>query len=68
VHHSTAFNRREHRYPDYERALAWEEANLTQLIRSARSGRPIQEPRKARAKAVTEAPRKDERWCQGWLF
>ncbi|MDA1267071.1 MAG: hypothetical protein O2816_18475 [Planctomycetota bacterium] len=38
VHHSPAFRRRERAYPEYRRALAWEERNLARLIRSAREG------------------------------
>lgn len=40
IHHGREFRRREKLYPDYPRALEWEEENLPRLIRSARSGVP----------------------------
>jgi len=36
VHHPAAFRRIEERYPDYGRALAWQEAHFTRLLRTAR--------------------------------
>jgi hypothetical protein len=41
IHHGRAFRRRERAYPDHRRALAWERAHLTALIRSARTNTPI---------------------------
>jgi hypothetical protein len=41
IHHGREFRRREHAYPDYARALAWEEAHIKEVIRSARSGKPM---------------------------
>lgn len=38
VHHGPEFRARERAYVDYERALAWEERNLSRLIRQARRG------------------------------
>ena len=42
LHHGPEFRRREASYPDTARALKWEKANLPKLLRSARSGQPIQ--------------------------
>ena len=54
--HGASFRRREAAYPDYERALAWQELHLARLIRSARTGRPLRgKPAPARSR-------------QGWLF
>lgn len=39
--HGSKFQARERAYPDYPRALEWEAANLSRLLRSARSGRPM---------------------------
>ncbi len=44
LHHGPEFRRRERQYPDYRRALAWQEENLPDLLRAAR-GLP---PRRAR--------------------
>jgi hypothetical protein len=41
VHHGPDFREREAAYPEYERAVAWEEKHLPRLIRSARTGRPL---------------------------
>jgi hypothetical protein len=41
IHHGPQFRRRERAHPDYARATAWEDANLTRMIRSARTGRPL---------------------------
>jgi hypothetical protein len=51
IHHGPEFRRREKRYPDFERARAWEEAHITALIRSARRGTsftpaPVMKPAK----------------------
>jgi hypothetical protein len=45
IHHSAAFRKREHAYSDYRAALAWEDENMTELIRSARRGVPMRTPR-----------------------
>lgn len=50
VHHGPEFRRRERHYPDYQRALAWEQDNLGKLIRCARSGVPLRVPRVAKEK------------------
>ncbi len=39
--HGPEFLRRERAYPDYRRALAWEEENLGKLLRSARANRAM---------------------------
>ncbi len=41
IHHGPEFQRRERAHPDHARALEWEAENLTSLIRSARSGKPL---------------------------
>lgn len=41
IHHGPAFRRRERAYPDHRRAMVWERAHLTALIRSARTGTPL---------------------------
>ena len=41
IHHGPEFRRREQAYPDYPRALAWEEEHLPRLIQSARTGVPM---------------------------
>jgi hypothetical protein len=38
IHHGKKFRRRERKYADYPRAIAWEERNLTALISAARKG------------------------------
>lgn len=40
-HHGPHFSAREKAYPDYKRAVEWEKANLSKLLRSARAGRPL---------------------------
>lgn len=40
-HHGPQFQRRERAYVDYERAVAWERANIGKLIRSARRAEPM---------------------------
>lgn len=42
LHHGPTFRVREARYPDTARALRWEKANLPKLLRSARTGEPIE--------------------------
>jgi len=46
VHHGPEFRRRESRYPDFARAVAWEQANLPRMIACARRGTPMR-PRHA---------------------
>lgn len=41
VHHGPLFQKREARYPDYQRAHRWQDANMGALLKSARSNRPI---------------------------
>ena len=41
IHHGPEFRKRERAHPDYERAVRWEEENLTRLIRAARTGKPL---------------------------
>lgn len=53
IHHSAQFRRREKAYADYGRALAWEEAHMHELIRSARRGTPM---RIVAAKATETQP------------
>jgi hypothetical protein len=48
-HHGREFRRREAAYPDTARALAWQTRNLSALLRSARTGRPIALARPKRA-------------------
>ena len=58
VHHGPAFRRRERAYPEYERALAWQEANLRRLLRSSASGEPMAAgSRRQRAAVATSEPR-----------
>lgn len=52
IHHGRPFRRRERAYADHKRALQWERANLSALIRSARTGTPLV--------ARAEAPRGGE--------
>jgi len=42
--HTAAFRRRERAYAGYEAARRWERAHIADLIRSARSGRPLRVP------------------------
>lgn len=64
LHHGPEFRRREAAYPDFERALAWEERHLPALIRSASSGAPIP----VRGRRAVEAGAALGRWVQGLLF
>jgi hypothetical protein len=59
IHHPPAFRRRESAYPGYAAALRWQDANLRELLRSSRTGKPMKPRRHASgvAKAV-----------QSWLF
>lgn len=41
VFHGPEFARRERAYPDYERAIAWQDENVERLIRSARTGKSM---------------------------
>ena len=74
VHHGPEYRRQERRYPDWERAQAWQKAWLGALIRSARTGRPVgARARRAFAPATAAASATDRggklgRLLQGWLF
>jgi hypothetical protein len=57
-HHGPEFRRRETAYADTARALEWQEKNLGQLLRSARTGKPMSLP----------AGRAPLRWMQRLLF
>jgi len=59
IHHPPAFRRRERAYPGYTAALRWQDANLRELLRSSRTGKPMKERRRV-PKAV--------RAVQSWLF
>jgi len=50
IHHGAEFRRCERAYADYARAIAWEDAHMPALIRSARRGTPM------RAVPVEAAP------------
>lgn len=41
IHHGAEFRRRERDYADFARAIAWEDAHMPALIRSARRGTPM---------------------------
>jgi hypothetical protein len=41
IHHGAEFRRRERDYADYARAIAWEDAHMPALIRSAKRGTPM---------------------------
>lgn len=56
IHHGREFRARERAYPDHRRALAWERAHLTALIRSARTGVPIAAPLATPAAKAKPAP------------
>ena len=60
----SGFRRRERAYADYKKAVAWEEANMTRLIHSARTGKPFSEKSAARATPTARAPAKKRRWFQ----
>jgi hypothetical protein len=45
IRHGPELVRREERYPDLERALAWERDHIDRLIRSARTGKPMRTTR-----------------------
>jgi hypothetical protein len=55
IHHGRAFRLRERAYSDHRRALAWERAHLTALIRSARTGTPLALPKGARTDVSDDA-------------
>lgn len=55
VHHGPDFRARERAYPDYERALRWEDEHIGRLLRSARRGVPCAAP--ARRGALQRAAR-----------
>ena len=52
IHHGPQFRRREHAYADYARALAWEQANIKEVIRSARRGTPMRAAATERRRAA----------------
>jgi hypothetical protein len=52
IRHGAAFRERERAYPGLERALAWEQKHIDALIRSARTGKPLREKRRASAAAL----------------
>ena len=53
-HHGREFRRREGAYFDTARALAWQERNLSALLRSARTGSPIRLARPKRAASFVQ--------------
>jgi hypothetical protein len=57
-HHGPEFRRREAAYVDTARALQWQTNHLGQLLRSARTGKPI----------PSAKPRTATRWLQRFLF
>jgi hypothetical protein len=65
IHHGSDFRRRERSFPDYRRALRWEEANLRRLVRAARTDRAEAGGRSAERMAGTEGL---ARFLQGLLF
>jgi len=67
VHHGPEFRAREKLYADFERVLAWEKQNLRALVRSARSGLPLQAPRAA-ARALPRLVEQPLRFLQSLLF
>ncbi len=65
IHHSAAFRKRERDYRDYRAAIAWEDAHMRELIRSARRAAPM---RTVELPAViAAAPKKRSLW-QALLF
>ena len=54
-HHGREFRRREAAYPGTAPALDWQVANLSALIRSARTGKPMAARRRSRAARLTQA-------------
>jgi hypothetical protein len=65
-HHGARFREREAAYPDTARAYAWEREHLQRLIRSARTGRPLELER--RGKAAHQVRARGPRWVQRVLF
>jgi len=45
-HHGPLFRRAEEAYADYARALEWQDDNIRDLMRSARTGKPMKAPKK----------------------
>jgi len=45
-HHGPEFRRRERAHPDYRRSMDWEHRHVAALIRSARTGRPVEVARR----------------------
>ena len=79
LHHGPAFRQRERSYPDYVRAVHWQEKNLGRLLRAARSlapatEKPARTPRRVGvpAESAGEKDRRPDRpilqAIQGWLF
>lgn len=60
-HHGPEFRRRERAYIDYRRALDWERNHLPDLIRSARTGKPLAKRRAPKLEDLVDA-------LQGLLF
>jgi hypothetical protein len=54
AHHPPEFVRRERAYRGYDEAIAWQNANITALLRSARTGRPLPLPRRALATRLVQ--------------
>ena len=81
LRHPPEFRAREREYPDYDRAIAWQEQNLGALLRSARSGRDMagakRRPSAPPAKEPQESPTpgdqepagdaRNPRRLSGWL-
>ena len=59
LHHGPRFREREKAYADYGRALAWQEAHLARLLRSASTGAEL-----APSKAPIDLP--GQRWFPGF--
>ena len=53
-HHGPEFRRREAAFPGTGPALQWQEKNLSALLRSARSGKPLSVPRPSRAARLVQ--------------
>jgi hypothetical protein len=66
VHHGALFRQREAAYPDAARAYAWEREHLPLLIRSARTGRPLELV--TRNKAAHQVRPRGAGWVQRVLF
>jgi len=62
AHHPQEFRRREQAYPGFEQAMRWQAEHLSELFRSARSGKPM------RTRAALPAVSRAWKAAQGWLF